>query len=317
MKFNKLFMALGLVALISIPAIAEIPENLTFSMSVDLGYYTDSKMLYGTPTDHYAPITGPYSGVEGRVVGNVDYKIPTPFGEHWLLCDANVTLNGSLEVTPVTVKPGLKATLTPLPFLVFSAGAELGYGWDALGVCGMGIYNTETNKYESTDALFYKWWAQGTFQFDTGALIPGDWSHVVMMYTYQVYYEDFAGLKDSDIFCWQGSKTKVGELRNYQCGILAYQMPLVLYRVGAMIELDGLYVGVNLPEKYDPDFMSISISPLAQFQITEKDTLNVLAGFSSRRCLDYADENVADHLKESKSREWHFNRFALSYTHTF
>lgn len=324
MKLNKLFIAICLQTLLVIPTFAELPENLTFSVSVDAAYYTKSDMKVGEKNNHYVPITGAYDSAEARICGNVDYKISTPLGENWLLQDANIVLGGSLELTPVSIRPSVEVTFTPLPFIVLKAGGSIGYGWDLslMNIKGMATYNTNKAEYNSINTMFYKWWAQGTFQFDTGALIPGDWSHVVMMYSYQVYCADFLGIDDNTVYAWQGSKNKIGDLCNYQCGILAYQMPLILYRVGAMIEIDGYYTGKNMPnaQAYDASFKTISISPLAQFQLTEKDTLNVLCGFSSRRCYETVapeESNTPEFTYTKASREWFFNRIAISYTHTF
>lgn len=322
MKIRKLFMALGAATLLALPSFAELPENLTFSISVDAAYYPASDMKIAEKKTHFAPLTGAYSGAEARVCGDVDYKIATPLGSNWLVSDANVVLNGSLELTPISIKPSVKVAFTPVPFIVFSTGASFGYGWDlpALNFKGMAVYDSTEKDYVSVNTIFYEWWAQGTFQFDTGALFPGDWTHVVMLYSYRISYENLAGIADNSIFTWQGSGEKVAGLQNYQSAIIAYQMPLVLYRVGAMLEIGGYFNGEGLPSAYDPSFKSISISPLAQFKLSEKDTLNVLCSISSRRCFENvpAEDSKTQTFELTKtSREWYFNRIALSYSHTF
>ena len=273
-------------------AVAETKEEkavtspLSFYVTTDMAYYPLSASIAGS--DHFAPVTGAYSGLEGRITGHMDYKINTPLGENWLLNSANVVLGTTLEVSPVSVKPGVNASFTPLPFLVFSAGAEAGTGWDLAGLQGMAVFNgTSYDDLTPFVNYFVKWWAQGTFQFDTGALIPGDWTHVVMMYSYQVYYEGLTGVEDGQIWEWQCSTNRANGLEEYQCGILAYQMPLVLYRVGVMVESNGHYNDSDYDStkyaNYYGSFKQISISPLLQFKFDDHNTLNVLIGFSSRR----------------------------------
>ena len=110
------------------------------------------------------------------------------FGERLL----HGNLCGGLELTPVSVKPGVSVKFTPLPFIVFEGGAQAGTGWNLAGLQGMAIFDPIHQTYTDLDAFqnwFLKWYAQGVFQFDTGAIISGDWTHIQLMYTYQFYYE--------------------------------------------------------------------------------------------------------------------------------
>lgn len=318
------FVAACAVALAASTALfAEIPENWNFSIGVDTAYYPLSDKLTGNDSTHFAPLTGAYSGLEGRVTGNAAYTIATPLGEHWLVSGANVVLGSGLELTPVSVKPFASVTFTPVPFLVFSAGAQAGTGWDAGPFKGgMCFYDLKSGTYNASEAfqhVFYKGWAQGTFQFDTGAVFAGDWTHVVMQYAYQVYYEGLSGASAGDIWKWQCSGDRVNGLRNYQCGIVAYQMPLVLYRVGVMYESDGYYKDSAFANPdYKGSFKSLSISPLAQLKINDHNTLALLAGFSSRRSYKTKPTGDAEAANgKFASREWFFNRVAISYTYNF
>lgn len=321
-KSKKIFAVLGGLLLASGVAFAELPENLSFSVTTDFAYYPLSATQVNNPDAHFAGITGAYSGLEGRVTGNMNYTIPTPLGSNWLVSGANVVLGASLEISPVSVKPAIQATFTPLPFLVFSAGAQAGTGWSLGGLQGMSVWGGPSddayNALTPFTAAFLKWWAQGTFQFDTGAILQGDWTHVVMQYSYQIYYEGLSACENQDVWMWQCSGNRVNGLKNYQCGILAYQMPLVLYRVGVMYESDG-YLNAQAFENplYNSTFKSISISPLAQFQFNEKNTLSVLIGFSSRR--SYTEEVVlsSETTNTFASREWYFNRVAFSWSYSF
>lgn len=322
-KIIKLVAACAVALATSTALFAEVPENWSFYIGVDAAYYPLSDKLTGNDDAHFAPLTGAYSGLEGRVTPNAEYTIATPLGENWLVSGANVVLGTSLEITPVTIKPQLQVTFTPLPFLVFSAGVQGGTGWDAGPFKGgMCFYDLPSGTYKTSEAfqhLFYKGWAQGTFQFDTGAVFAGDWTHVVMQYSYQVYYEGLTGASAGDIWEWQCSGDRVNGLRNYQCGILAYQMPLVLYRVGVMYESDGYYSDSSFANpNYKGSFKSLSISPLTQIRINDHNTISCLVGFSSRRSYKVTPTGAAEAANGNfASREWFFNRVAFSYTYTF
>ena len=301
---------------------AQDSNPLTFSISTDFAYYPKSNFVAGET--HFAPVTGAYSGLEGRVTGNMDYKISTPLGDHWLLSDANIVLGTSLEITPVSVKPGISVEFTPLPFLVFSTGASIGTGWNLAGLQGMAYLTTDDDDkltykdYTPFKTYFVKWYGQGTFQFDTGALVAGDWTHVQFMYTYQIYYEGLTSAKNGDIWMWQCSNNKVNGWCDYQNIVLAYQMPLVLSRVGVLTEFESFYKNdAYANQDFNSTFNQISISPLGQFTFDDHNVLSVVFGFSSRRSFttDHKEKIEETSLTYS-GYEWFFNRIALSWTYT-
>lgn len=320
MKLTRLFAFALAASLVAAPLAAEsFLDDIQFSTAVDFAYYPDSAWLPGTPDGHFAPITGPYSGVEGRVTGNASYTIPTPLGENFLLKSANINLTGSLEIAPVSVKPQFSATFTPLPFLVFGTGISAGTGWNLAGLQGMALFDgTEYVDLTPFKDWYYKFYVQGTFQFDTGAIFAGDWTHAVIQYTYQAYYEGLSAAGATDLWEWQLGKKKTNGWQNYQSLILAYQMPLPIYRVGVMCELSGHYSDTDYTNPdFNGSFKWISVCPLTQFKFGEHDVLNCILDFSSRRC--YATETTPETEVDATfvSREWYFNRIAFSWTHNF
>ena len=291
-----------------------------FSITTDFAYYPKSDYIAGNT--HFAPLTGAYSGLEGRVTGSATYSIPTPLGEHWLLNSATLDLTGELEISPVSIKPAVEIKWTPLPFIVFSAGGQAGTGWNLAGLQGMAELAEDGQSYEDLkpfSTYFVKWFVQGTFQFDTGAIIAGDWTHFQIMYTYQVYNEMLTGVKNQAVWDWQCTGNKVNGLQNYQNLVLAYQMPLFVSRVGCLFESSGHYKNdAYSNSSYNSAFKSISISPMAQLKFSEQSILTVLAGFSSRRSFTTSHkESIEETALTYCGYEWFFNRIALSWTYTF
>ena len=317
----KKLLALAACALISINAFCEGITSSS-SITVDAAYYPKSDYIAGNT--HFAPLTGPYSGLEGRVTGSLSYKIPTPLGEHWLLSSANINVKLNLEVSPVSIAPETKISFTPLPFIVFETGAKVGTGWNLGSLQGMALYNGVDgyNNLKPFQNWFTKFYAQGTFQFDTGAIIAGDWTHVQIMYTYQAYYAALTGVENGAVWEWQCSGNKANGWQNYQNIVLAYQMPLVLSRIGVLTEIEGHYKNEDYNPvayaDYNGSFKSISISPLMQFTFGENQSLAVLFGFSSRRSYaqSHTDSKVEPNLTYA-GREWFFNRIALSWSMSF
>lgn len=324
MSIKKIFALVAAALLFTSFTFAEDVEVVDspwkFSITTDFAFYPKSDFVKGET--HFAPLTGAYSGVEGRVTGAATYSIPTPLGSHWLLNSATLDLTGKLEITPVSIKPIFSATWTPLPFIVFSAGIQSGTGWALGPLQGMAVLADDGQSYTNLKpfgTFYVKWYAEGTFQFDTGAIIKGDWTHLQIMYTYQVYNQMLTGIKDQTVWEWQCSGNRANGLQNYQSLVLAYQMPLVVSRVGCLFELEGFYNNnAYANESYNGSFKTISIGPMSQIKFNSHSVLTVLAGFSSRRSFttDHTDKIVETTLTYS-GYEWFFNRLALSWTYTF
>ena len=323
MKNIKLLIAAACVFVLAVNLFAQDADEdspWTYSITTDFAYYPLSDFVPGK--SHFAPLTGAYSGLEGRVTGSAKYSIPTPLGEHWLVKSAKLDLTGKFELSPVSVKPAFEVAWTPLPFIVLTAGAQAGTGWNLGGLQGMAVLADDGKSYTNLKpfgTFYVKCFAQGTFQFDTGAIVDGDWTHFQIMYTYQVYNEMLTGVKNQTVWEWQCTGNKVNGLKNYQNIVLAYQMPLVLSRVGVLTEIESYFnADAFANPNYKSTFAQVSISPLAQFTFNDHNGLSVLLGFSSRRSFttDHKDKIEETGLSYD-GYEWFFNRIALSWTYTF
>lgn len=302
----------------------EETSPLSVYLTTDLLYYPESKTQPGSSGTHFAGLTGAYSGFECRTQLFVDYMIKTPLGDHWLLKDANVVLTGAFELTPLSVRPQLALGFQPFPFLVFKGGGSIGFGWNMLGFEGLCALDEKSKKYEALSIFshpFYEVWAQGTLMFDTGALVPGDWNHLIMLASYKTFFSGIAGLGRHTPYGWQGDKNRVEGLQYEFCGILAYQMPLVLYRAGFMYTAYGHFDGGDYGDfdaSYDGAFTQHSLAGLCQFKFAEKDELTCIAQFSTRRSFDKELDEAEDALFAQKvGTEWFFQRLIFSWSHKF
>ena len=296
-------------------------DGLSFRLVTDFAYYPESAYVAGG--DHFAPITGPFSGIEARVTGWADYEIATPLGQHWLVKDANVKFSGGIELSPVTVISMLQCNFTPLPFLVFGAGASFGAGWNIGPFGGLRILDQEKVEYKDYNTFknnFYDFWLQGTFQFDTGAIWKGDWTHVVMVASYKAFYEGLTFTSNDEIWQWRTTMNKANGWQWAAEGILAYQMPLVLKRAGLIADFTGHYDSAdyaNFPE-WGGDFTTIDIMPFTQFQFGKKDSLLALLYFRARHSfVQEHEEEIEEPFLTHSGNEWFFRRIALSWTHSF
>lgn len=293
-----------------------------FNITNDIVYYPFCDFIPGET--HFSNISGPIDTAAIRITGQANYVIPTPLGEHWLLSDSHVTLQTNFQAVPVTMRSINKVIFTPFPFLEFEAGTSLGTGWNMGNIKGFTALNEETHLYENLTTFknyYYDFWFMGTFQFDTGALIPGDWTHVVMLAQYQVIYKGITGLEDTGIYNWQTVPGQVKGLQYYAQFIIAYQMPLILYRAGIINEFTAHYDGSDygvFNENYDGDFTTILISPFLQFKLKNEDTVSITLQFSNRRSFAEEHKKLTEEMYLTKiGDEWFINMIAASWTHYF
>ena len=296
-----------------------------FSFSADFAYYPKSDKLPGPL--HFSPITGPFSGLEFRVVPSFTYTIFTPFSSNSLVSGNNLKIKTALEVSPVSLSPSLSVSFTPVAFLVFSSGAKIGSGWTfaPMNVNGMASYDPLSHSYEALSpfsSMNYSLWFEGLFQFDLAAVMPGDWNHVVFVASYKPFYEGITkGGENGNPWLWQGAGENVNAWQYYSNIILAYQMPLMVQTIGVQTEFDSYYSADSFAYRYaqwNPVFTTVSINPLVNLQFSKNQNLIIQLGFSSRRSFTESSSSAENDLeKVYESREWYFKRLALSYSFSF
>ena len=307
---------------------AQVNDNKTdtsFAIGADFAYYPKSDKIPGS--SHFAPISGPFSGLEFRVVPSYTYTIFTPFSSNSLVSGNNLKIKTALEVSPVSLSPSISVSFTPVAFLVFSSGAKIGSGWTfaPMNVNGMASYDPLSHSYEALSpfsSMNYSLWFEGLFQFDLAAVMPGDWNHVVFAASYKPFYEGITkGGENGNPWLWQGAGENANAWQYYSNIILAYQMPLVVQTVGVQTELESFYNTDCFASQYaswNPTFTTISINPLVNLQFSKNQNLIIQLGFSSRRSFTESSSSAENDLeKVYESREWYFKRLALSYSFSF
>ena len=329
---QKVFAVCVLLAVMG-TAFAEDTEPKTpwdFSVTTDFAYYPKSDVIPSAGGGHLAPLIGPYNGVKLSVTGTVGYTIPVPFGDNPLVSGNKLRVYGQFELSPVSIAPGVGVSFSPIAFLNFSAGSSIGIGWTikagSLNLQGIATWNSATAAYDDRafKSAFWETWFRGAFMFDLAAIKPGDWNHIVAYAAYKLAYQGItSGGENGNPWLYQLGGEKINGWQYTASFIAAYQMPLVLQTVGVQTELSGQLNGTkDFAARYhsmNPNFMSISISPLMVFEFSKKDSLTLQFKFASRRSYTEkasASKDVLTGLQQS-GREWYFNRIALSYRHSF
>lgn len=336
--FRKIFLSLSAVVFVSSAVFSqEAEEGKNQKKNADIwkfyeqtaaAYYFKSDYVSGG--DHFAPITGLFNSFEFKTTFNAECKIPAPLGKHFLLKDSNVRIKTAFELCPVTVRPLVSVSFTPLPFLVFSTGASIGTGWSAFGFKGLckldenGKISKKSIKYENLTPFgnyYYDFWFSGLFQFDTGAIFPGDWTHAVMQASYTVSYVGVTGVDDGKIWLWQLVGNNCNGWRYTANFVLGYQMPLPLSMIAVNTDVYALFNSDDYgiySSSYNGDFTNVTISPMLKFDFSKKDSLFVLFEFKKRRSFEEEHSESKEEIFLTYSgAEWFFNRIAFSWTHVF
>lgn len=298
---------------------ADKVSKLSHSFTFNGAYYPKSAYVKGG--DHFAKPTGAFDGILAKATWKSTYTIPTPLGESKLLSGANVELSGSLEISPLSIRPIANVAFSPLPFLIFDAGASIGSGWNLLGFEGMCEYQNDNYKNLTPFTRYYHdLWIGATFQFDTGALIESDWSHVVTLVNYQIIYKGIIGIDDGNLWAWQTTEGYVNGLGYNFNATIGYKMPLFVDLVGFMAEMYGYYRNSDYGEYANTygKFMTVRLNLFANLKLNDKNSLLVASRVSSRRSF------ATDHKKGKEEpyliqtgREWFFDCVAISWERKF
>ena len=316
--FTSAFFAIGNAAFFCSVHAAD-STGFSHLLTFDGAYYLKSDYKKGT--DHFAKPTGPFDGILAKATWQSTYTLPTPLGKHPLLSGAHLKLNGSFEISPLSIRPIASISFSPLPFFVFDAGSSIGTGWNLLGFEGFCEY--KNGSYENMTPFtryYHDHWIGATFQFDTGAIFEGDWTHVIILANYQMIYKGVTGVKNGHLWAWQTTEGYVNGLGYEFIALLGYQMPKFVELIGVMADMYGYYRNSDYGEYAQTygKFMTIEISLLASLSLNKTNALTIAARTASRRSFtsDHKKGEEEPHLVQS-GREWFFDCIAISWERKF
>lgn len=186
--------------------------------------------------------------MEVQVKFTQTFQFPVLVGESALTNTNNLRIDLSADISPVSLNGTVECVLTPIAFIQLVAGGAIGSGWNIPLADGLRINEPGRNpdgtldgSNELTGGPFegVVWTVKGggVFQFDLGAIKPGDWNHVVFR-TYQcLRYRALSTAGEGDSWVYEND---TGEERNgwmyYGNYLLGYQMPLPLSFIAVLIE---------------------------------------------------------------------------------
>ncbi|MEX2443171.1 MAG: hypothetical protein WD492_06190 [Alkalispirochaeta sp.] len=335
-----------LVMAMTVPVLAQedIIEQ-TRSVGFDFAYYPGDQNGKGVSDGGFAPLS--YRTVEpdggtaddervlGTTWGNVELKgyyqhawiIPAlRWSDGALAQDNNLTIRSTTGVSPISVTQEVRAILTPIAFLQFNAGGFIGTGWNLQIFDGLGEIDLTDGSVDSSsfEGAVVRGNVGGTFQFDLAAVFPGDWNHVVTVFSPQWTYSALTGAGED--VAWSFEADNGTNYRGWEyktTAVLGYQPPWdAVAIVGVLYEGERL-VGAAVdraragaPEDFDAAFRTDRIALLANFALGDerRHSLTVLPQFQRNR-LPSEDTILKQGVqrRETVGSYWDFYRVAVQY----
>ena len=221
---------------------------------------------------------------EARLRFSQSFIFPFLQGSGPLTRDNNITAVVSADITPVSLAGIGEIIWTPAAFFQLSGGGQAGSGWNMPLGDGIGINAPATDAApapsprkskiygEPFDGLLWRAWGAGTLQFDLGAVIPGDWTHVLFQTRQEFRYAAYPRAAPGEAWIFENDDAEnQNGWKYYASYVLGYRMPRspVLDTIAIMAELNkplyntpgGDFWGEGLGEWIFSGLFNFSINP--------------------------------------------------------
>jgi hypothetical protein len=266
-----------------------------------------------------------WGGAGAKLILARKMTVPALTGAGALTKGNNLSFTLSGELTPISFCAGLEASLTPIAFLKFSAGASGGTGWD-IGFTGLGIVDPDSGNIERQDfgGVVYRAWGKATLQMDLAALLPGEWNHLVAQASSSIEYRAYTGAGAGTAWVWEAD-----EGMNFNgwslCGeyLIGYQMPIAFSLMGIIVQTESWLGSVremapsdgSKASRWGSDFTYVTFGPVFGFALNERSGLAILPQFKTG--IDWTDATTC--IKDFENRVFespylYFYRVAFDYS---
>ena len=232
---KKFFICIALCSFFFLPLIAHEEEHKSHSSE----HHNNKKVAYTTTIN--AIVTWPPQALVGVTQS---FKVPIMQFDNPLMKDNNINFKIGAEITPVTTEGKFGITWTPIAFLELYTESKIGSGWK-LTKDLLGIAINENNGGKSNyiplnfSKAVYSFALGGAFQFDLGAVIPNDWSHVVFRTDQSALYKAMTGVNSEISWLYQAdSGANRNGWRYMSSYVIGYKMPLFLDLIAMKIDVE-------------------------------------------------------------------------------
>ena len=274
---KKLFIGIALCSFFFLPLTAHEETHENHSSE----HHNNKKVAYTTTIN--AIVTWPPQALVGVTQS---FKLPIMQFDNPLMKDNNINFKIGAEITPVTTEGKFGITWTPIAFLELYTESRIGSGWK-LTKDLLGIAINENNGGKSNyiplnlSKAVYSFALGGAFQFDLGAVIPNDWSHVVFRTDQTALYKAMTGVNSETSWLYQAdSGANRNGWRYMSSYIIGYKMPLFLDLIAMKIDVEKkLFAspkGLN-NKVWGEDLIYTTFGPIINFNIKKDYNILLLA----------------------------------------
>lgn len=278
---KKLFIGIVLCSFLFLPLTAHEESHKSQSSE----YHSNKKVAYTTTIN--AIVTWPPQALVG-VTQN--FKVPLMQFDNPLTKDNNINFKIGAELSPISFEGKFGIVWTPIAFLEFYTESRVGSGWNIKTLYGLALNKNNAGKSNYIPLNFsksiYSFSFGGAFQFDLGAVIPNDWSHVVFRTDQAALYKAMSGVDSETSWLYQADS---GENRNgwkYQASyLIGYKMPIFLDLIAMKIDVEKkLFAspkGLD-NKKWGENLFLTTFGPIINFNIKKDYNIMLLAQWQTK-----------------------------------
>lgn len=278
---KKLFIGIVLCSFLFLPLTAHEESHKSQSSE----HHSNKKVAYTTTIN--AIVTWPPQALVG-VTQN--FKVPLMQFDNPLTKDNNINFKIGAELSPISFEGKFGIVWTPIAFLEFYTESRVGSGWNIKTLYGLALNKNNAGKSNYIPLNFsksiYSFSFGGAFQFDLGAVIPNDWSHVVFRTDQAALYKAMSGVDSETSWLYQADS---GENRNgwkYQASyLIGYKMPLFLDLIAMKIDVEKkLFAspkGLD-NKKWGENLFLTTFGPIINFNIKKDYNIMLLAQWQTK-----------------------------------
>ncbi|MDR2543882.1 MAG: hypothetical protein LBC80_10610 [Treponema sp.] len=254
-----------------------------------------------------------YASTKAEMILTFASQWTFPFlqGESMLTQNNNIALNVSASISPIMAGLNGSTVLTVFPFLTFTAGARGNVGWNydifGMSLVGLGL-NRRTNIDDPNDGVIGKgldglaWDTHigSTFQFDFGAIFPGDWNHVVILIYNEIRYFAYTKANNNELWYYiMDEGLNINSFQHQFQSFLGYRMPVFVDLVGVQFAGTLPIYNFDIGNSVREIGYSLTTALVVNFRINESFSVMSLARFNN--ALKFP-------VTSAYEREWIFNR---------
>ena len=278
---KKLFIGIVLCSFLFLPLTAHEESHKSQSSE----HHSNKKVAYTTAIN--AIVTWPPQALVG-VTQN--FKVPLMQFDNPLTKDNNINFKIGAELSPISFEGKFGIVWTPIAFLEFYTESRVGSGWNIKTLYGLALNKNNAGKSNYIPLNFsksiYSFSFGGAFQFDLGAVIPNDWSHVVFRTDQAALYKAMSGVDSETSWLYQADS---GENRNgwkYQASyLIGYKMPIFLDLIAMKIDVEKkLFAspkGLD-NKKWGENLFLTTFGPIINFNIKKDYNIMLLAQWQTK-----------------------------------